>query len=160
MPDVLPGGRHHRLTGKIYSGGGFMGVKMGAMIKSYFFRQSMLVFTGMPLLIWRMGNLPARTKLKEVLSVITILAFFQMIGQFFWARTNRYAVRNLKMRKLINYHKIIALLLHPVLLVVPRFFESGVAPVDAFIIIVPTILNGLGFISGWGGQPGACILGG
>jgi predicted ferric reductase len=80
---------------------------------------------------------------------MTILVFFQMIGQFFWARTNRYAVKNLKMSKVVKYHKIIGytfasvLLFHPVLLVVPKFFEPGVAPVDAFITIITTFNQGV-----------------
>ena len=124
-----------------------MGVKMRAYIKSNFLRQSVLAFTGMPLLIWTMGNFPERSLMKESLSVMTILAFCQMIGQFFWTRKNRSAVANLKMSKVIKYHKIIGytfvivLLVHPVLLVVPRFFESGVAPVDAFITIITTFTN-------------------
>lgn len=107
----------------------------------------MLALAGLPLLIWAMGGLPDRTMLKETLSAITILAFFQMIGQLFWARTNRYAVKHLKMSTLIKYHKIIgytfavALLLHPVLLVVPRFFEAGVGPAEAFITTVTTLTS-------------------
>jgi len=122
---------------------------MSAYIKSNFFRQAVLVFTGMPLLIWAMGNLPERSLLKESLSIMTILAFCQMIGQFFGARTNRCAVENLTMIKVIKYHKIIGytflitLLFHPVLLVVPRLFESGVAPVDAFITIITTLNQGV-----------------
>ena len=118
-----------------------MGVKMRAYIKNKILRQSVLAFTGVPLLIWTMGNFPERSLLKESLSVMTILAFYQMIGQFFWTRTNRSAVANLKISKVIKYHKtigytfVIVLLIHPVLLVVPRFFELGVAPVDAFITI-------------------------
>ena len=65
---------------------------MSEYIKSSFLRQSVLAFTGMPLLIWAMGNFPERSLLKESLSVITILAFCQMIGQFFWSRTNRSTV--------------------------------------------------------------------
>ena len=124
-----------------------MGVKMRAYIKNNFLRQSVLAFTGMPLLIWTMGNFPERSLLKESLSVITILAFCQMMGQFFWTRTNRAAAANLKMSKVIKYHKIIGytfvivLLVHPVLLVAPRFFESGIAPVDAFITIITTFTN-------------------
>ncbi|MFH1215510.1 MAG: ferric reductase-like transmembrane domain-containing protein [Pseudomonadota bacterium] len=70
-----------------------------------------------------------------------------MIGQFFWARTNRGVVQDLTMRNVIKYHKIIgyifatALLIHPVLLVVPRFFESGVAPADAFFTIITTFTS-------------------
>ncbi|MDX2508452.1 MAG: ferric reductase-like transmembrane domain-containing protein [Desulfobacterales bacterium] len=149
VQDVLSGGRHHYFTGEVYSGGGFMGVKMGATIKSYFFRQSMLVFSGMPVLIWAMGNLFERSLLKESLSVMTILAFYQLIGQFFWARTNRSIVAKLKMSKVINYHKIIGytfviiLFFHPLYLVLPRFFESGVSPVDAFITIISTLNQGV-----------------
>lgn len=33
---------------------------------------------------------------------------------------------------------MIVLLVHPVLLVVPRFFEAGATPVDAFITIITT----------------------
>lgn len=85
--------------------------------------------------------------LKEALSLITILAFFQIIGQFFWARTNRFAVKNLKMPTLIKYHKIIgytfaiALLVHPVLLVVPRFFEAGISPAEAFMTTITTFTS-------------------
>ena len=126
-----------------------MGVKMSTYIKSSFFRQSVLAFAGMPLLIWVMGNFPERSLLKESLSVITILAFCQMIGQFFWARTNRSAVAGLKMSKVVKYHKIIGytfviiLFLHPFYLVVPRFFEAGVDPVDAFITIITTFNQGV-----------------
>ena len=147
VQDVLSCGCNNHFTGEIDSGCSFMGVKMSTYIKSNFFRQSMLVFAGVPLVIWAIGNLPERTLLKEALSFMTILAFCQMIGQFFWARTNRYAVVNLKMSKVIKYHKIIgytfafALLFHPVLLVVPRFFESGVAPFDAFITIITTFTS-------------------
>lgn len=109
----------------------------------------MLVFIGVPLLICAIGNLPERTVLKEALSFITILAFFQMMGQFFWTRTNRYALENFRMNKVIKHHKIIGytfvciLLVHPVLMVVPRLFESGVAPVDAFITIITTLNQGV-----------------
>jgi hypothetical protein len=47
----------------------------------------------------------------------------------------------------MNYHKIIgytfaiALLVHPVLLVVPRFLEAGVGPGEAFITILTTFTS-------------------
>jgi len=132
-----------------------MGVKMSDHIKTNFFRQSILAFTGMPLLIWAMGNFPEHSLLKESLSVITILAFCHMMGQFFWARTNRSAVASIRMSKVVKYHKIIGytfvtiLFFHPLYLVLPRFFEAGVSPVDAFITIVTTLNQGvvLGIIS-------------
>jgi len=128
-----------------------MGVKMNTYITSRFFRQTLLAFTGMPLLIWAMGNFPERSVLKEFLSFMTILAFCQLIGQFFWARTNRSVVATLKMSKVVKYHKIIGytvvtiMLFHPLFRVVPRFFESGVSPVDAFITLITTMNLGVVF---------------
>jgi predicted ferric reductase len=122
---------------------------MTTYINNRFFRQTLLVFAVIPLLIWAMCNLPERSLLKESLSLLTILAFFQMIGQFFWARTNRILVDTLKMNRVITYHKIIGytfaviLLLHPFLLVLPKFFETGVIPVDTFITIITTTNQGV-----------------
>lgn len=124
-----------------------MGVKMSAYITSKYFRQSILVLAGIPLLVWTMGNLPDRSLLKDIISGLAILAFWQMIGQFFLARTNRVAVEELTMSNVVKYHKIIGytftigLLVHPILLVVPRFFESGVSPVDAFLTIITTFTS-------------------
>jgi predicted ferric reductase len=149
LPDVLSGGRHHHSAGEVHPGRGFMGVMMSTIIKSSFFRQSALAFAGLPLLIWTMSNLWERSILKESLSVVTILAFFQMMDLFFWSRANTNAVKNLKMGRVNKFHKITGytcvtiMLLHPVLLVVPRFFESGVAPGDAFITIVTTFNRGI-----------------
>ena len=117
----------------------FHGGEMSTYIKNKFFRQSILVFIDMPLLIWATGNFPERSLLKEYLSIITILAFWQMIGQFFWTRTSRSVLTNLKMSRVVNYHKVIGyifitiLSLHPLYLVIPRCFEAGVTPVDAFL---------------------------
>lgn len=122
---------------------------MSEVIKSRFLRQSVLVFTVLPLMIWATGNFSERSLLKESLSVMTILAFCQMMGQFFWARTNRSAVADLKMSKVIHYHKIIGyivviiLFFHPFYLVIPRFFEPGVFPVEAFITIITTPNQGV-----------------
>ncbi len=122
---------------------------MSAYIKSRYLRQSVFVYTGMPLLIWAVGTFPERSFLKEFFSVMTILAFCQMMGQFFWARANRSVVAELKMRKVIKYHKFIGytfvtiLFFHPLYLVIPRFFESGVSPVDAFITIISTLNQGV-----------------
>lgn len=157
MPDVLSGGRHYYFTGKVHSGGGFVGVNMSDYFKSNFFIQSILIFMGLPLLFWAFSGLPARSFLKETLSVISILAFCQMMGQFYWARTSRRAVKSLKMGKIVKYHKIIGytfvaiLLLHPFFLVIPRFSESGVAPFEALITILSTFNQGvlLG-ITAWG----------
>lgn len=124
-----------------------MGLNMRVYIKSYYFILSGLVFTGIPLLIRAMDDVAARSFLKDALSILTLLAFCQMAGQFFWARTNREAVDNLRMSRIVKYHKFIGytcgslLLLHPVFLVVPRFFEAGIAPAVAFTTLVTTLTS-------------------
>ncbi len=98
----------------------------------------MLIFTGGPLFIWGMGRMTERSFLKESLSILTILAFFQVISQFYLSRSNGPAVAEVTMGRMARVHNfsgytaITILLIHPVLLVIPRFFESGVTPLDAF----------------------------
>lgn len=122
---------------------------MNAYIKTKFFRQSLVIFAGIPLLIWAQTDLPVRSLFKESISVLTILAFCQMLGMFFWSGINKYAVKAMKINQMIKFHKIIGytavatLLLHPVFLVLPRFFESGVSPVDAFVTIITTFNRGI-----------------
>lgn len=122
---------------------------MRVYIESNFFIQSVLAFIGVPLLIWSLGTLPARSFLKEFLSVVTILAFFQMAGQFYWSRANRCGIKDLKTRLIINLHKAIGytcvtvFLFHPFFLIVPRFLESGVEPVDALVTILTTFNQGV-----------------
>lgn len=118
---------------------------MNAYLKSSFFIQSVLIFVGMPLLILALSSFPERSWLKETISILTILAFFQMVGQFFLSRSNGAAVQEMKMGRLVSLHKVIGytaitiLLIHPFLLVFPRFFEAGVAPDEAFITIITTL---------------------
>lgn len=123
---------------------------MHTYIQNNFFRQFLLAYTGIPLLlIWTMGNFPERSLLKESLSVITILSFYQLIGQFFWARTNRFALRSLTIGNVLKYHNftgytfVAVLFFHPLYVVMPRLFEAGVSPVDAFITMITTMNTGI-----------------
>ena len=127
-----------------------MGLNMRAFIQNNFFKQSVLFFLVLPLLIiCSMNNFLERSTLKELLSVVTIVALFQLIGQFYWVRTNRSAVKDLTMAKVLRYHKfigytfVIILLFHPIYLLIPRFFEAGVSPVDAFVTMVTTMNLGV-----------------
>lgn len=111
------------------------------------------VFLGLPLLLWSLGDFPRRSILKEFLSLLSILAFCQMIGLFFLTRSNKSAVEFIKMSTVLKFHKIIGyisvgvLLIHPFLLVFPRYFESGVDPIEAFMTIITT-LNSKGILMG------------
>ena len=103
-----------------------------------------LVFLGVPLLLWATGGFPRRSLLKESLSLLTLLAFSLMLGQFYLARINKGAVQALKSGRVIRYHKIIGyifvgvLLFHPFLIVLPRYFESGIDPLEAFVTLITT----------------------
>ncbi len=115
--------------------------------KKTLFLPWVLAFAGMPLLVWVLGDFPRRSLLKESLSLLTMLAFCLVIGQAFWSRLNRSAINVLQMKRLIQLHTgigyicISILLVHPFLLVVPRFFEIGAAPVEAFFIIITTVTS-------------------
>jgi len=150
VQDVLPCGCNYHFTGKIHSGYCFLGVKMRAYIKSKTFWLSLLLFTAVPLLIlWAGGTVSGRSSYMETLSVLTIVAFFQLIGQFFQTRGNRYAVKELTMNKVLKYHKcigyifVLIILFHPIFVLIPRFTEAGISPGDAFITMITTMNQGI-----------------
>jgi len=111
------------------------------------------VLIGLPLLFWAVGDFPRRTVLKEVFSVLTLIALSMMIGQFFITGSNRKMFQVKSMAKLVKFHKIFGyvfvgvLLLHPFLIVFPRYFESGVEPMEALTTLLTTF-NSTGVILG------------
>lgn len=117
---------------------------MEKQLKKYNIIGATVLFIGFPILFWGLGNIPRRNFLKESISVLTLLAYFLMLGQFYLARPNKKILLVHKMTSILKIHKIIGyvfvplLLLHPLLIVFPRYFESGVKPVEAFITIIST----------------------
>ncbi|MFA9390970.1 MAG: ferric reductase-like transmembrane domain-containing protein [Prolixibacteraceae bacterium] len=103
---------------------------------------AIVVFVGIPVLLYTLGEYPRRSILKETISLMTILAFSLMLLQFFLARSNNYLLKVHKMASVVKVHKFIGyffitiLLVHPFLIVLPRFFESGVDPKDAFLTLI------------------------
>ena len=122
---------------------------MRRYVTKNYLRKSFLVFAGIPLLVWSVGKFPERALLQESISVMTMLAFFQMLSLFFWSRSNTAAVKEMPMRRTVKIHKAMGytctaiMLLHPVLLVVPRFFEAGVSPDAALLKIITTFNRGV-----------------
>ena len=123
-----------------------MGVnQMNEKFKNNFYYQLVIIFVGLPLFIWAAETLPSRTLLKESLSVLTILAFSQMIGLFYMSRINGSAVKMTRYSQLIKWHRgigysaVIILILHPFLLVLPRFFEAGIDPQEALVTLLTTV---------------------
>lgn len=104
-------------------------------------------FVGLPMVFYALSDAPTRSALKEALSILTVLAFSMMIAQFYLARSNTALFRIFKAPKVQTVHKYIAysaigvILLHPYLIVLPRYFEGGVAPWTAFVEIVTNISN-------------------
>ena len=98
----------------------------------------------MPTLLYMSVELPQRTLLKESLSLLVVVSFSLMIGQFFLSRSGRKLLPDMKMSGVVKLHKILGycfipiLLIHPFLIVLPRFFEAGVNPMDAFTTMIMT----------------------
>lgn len=124
-----------------------MGISMDIMkadMKTYNRLAAILFFLALPLLFWALGDTPRRSALKEIISVFTLLAYFLMLGQFFLSRGNKRILNAHKMGKVVKLHKVIGyifvsvLLVHPLLMVVPRFFEAGIAPREAFSTMITT----------------------
>ena len=96
------------------------------------------MFVGLPMLIYALGDFPRRTLLKETISVLTIVSFFIMLMQFYLSRANNAMLKGHKMVRVIKWHKVLGyvfvgiLIFHPFLIVLPRYFEAGATPADAF----------------------------
>lgn len=108
----------------------------------YAITAAVAVFTGLPLLLYTLGDVPSRTILKEAISLLTLLAFSMMLGQFFLARSNETLLSLFKPPKIQKVHKVIAysaigvIFLHPALIVLPLYFEGGIKPWDAFVTMI------------------------
>ncbi len=116
-------------------------------VKKYNVAVGLSVFIGLPVLFWWVGDFPRRTVLKEVISLITIVSFVLMLGQFYLSRNNASILKPHKMGKVIKWHKVLGyvfipiLLIHPFLVVLPRFFEAGVNPIEAFVTLITSFGN-------------------
>ncbi|MEB8386953.1 ferric reductase-like transmembrane domain-containing protein [Rhodobacteraceae bacterium KMM 6894] len=114
---------------------------------------ALAIFVGLPLLLYALGDAPRRNVLKEGLSLLTFLAFTMMLGQFFLARSNTTLLQLFKPPQIQKVHKVIAysaisvIFLHPALIVLPRYFEGGIRPWDAFVTMI-TDLGNLGIVLG------------
>lgn len=121
-----------------------MGVDMESIIKKQYLLIVIIVFIGLPLLLWTLGDYPTRTVLKESISLLIILAFFMMVAQFFLSHANSSMSKLYHFKDILKWHKFIGYLfisvfiLHPFLIIVPRFFESGILPQDAFVKLITT----------------------
>ena len=126
---------------------------MKLTVKSATLLAAIAIFIGFPLMFYALGDAPRRTLLKEGISLVTLLAFTAMLGQFFLARSNTWLLSVFKPPQIQKVHKYIAytavgiILLHPALIVLPRYLEGGIRPWDAFVTMI-TDLGNLGVLLG------------
>lgn len=126
---------------------------MSLNIKLLYIFLAAIFFIFLPILFFVLGDFTQRTYLKNIISIITILAFFIVLGQFYLARINEGIKEIFNFAKVIKLHKIIGytvlpiLLIHPFLIVVPRFFEVGPDPFESFIKMISGF-DSLGVILG------------
>lgn len=80
----------------------------------------------------------------EIISIAIILAFSLLLSQFFTSRLNYKLMKQIRMVNVLTIHKFIGyffisiILLHPFLIVVPKFFDDGVTATDAFVRLITT----------------------
>lgn len=104
-------------------------------------------FIGAPLYFYAISDAPFRSVLKDALSIATMIAFALMLGQFFLSRSNKTLLEIFKPPQVQKVHKFIAygaiavILLHPVMIVFPRYFEGGVEPWTAFVEMLSNFTN-------------------
>ena len=79
--------------------------------------------------------------------MLTILAFFTMLLQFYITRVNTKYLKSHKMSKVSKWHKALGyifipvLILHRLLIVFPRGLEGGISPIEALIEIIANFDN-------------------
>lgn len=126
---------------------------MSVNIKSLYILLLLTIFIFLPSIFFVFSEVPKRTILKDIISIVTILAFFIVLGQFYLSGINESLknifkeVKVIKIHKLIGYFVLPILLVHPLLIIVPRFFEVGPEPFDSFIKMITT-LDSLSIIIG------------
>lgn len=114
---------------------------------------ALAIFVGFPVLLYALGDAPRRSMLKEFISLLTLLAFTMMLGQFFLARSNETLLSLFKPPQIQKVHKVIAysamgvMFAHPALIVLPRYFEGGIRPWNAFVTMI-TDFGNLGILLG------------
>lgn len=119
--------------------------------KTYAIIAGLSIFIFLPLLLYVLGDAPRRSLLKETISILTLLAFTMMLGQYFLARSNEMLLSLFKppqiqkVHKYIAYSAVVVILAHPVLIVLPRYFEGGVNPWDAFVLMITNFKGGILF---------------
>lgn len=102
-----------------------------------------LILIGLPVIIFTLGDFPQRSFLKESISLLTILAFSLALGLLFLNQRGKNLIEAstgliTKIHKILGYSIVTLFLVHPFLIVLPRYFESGITPTDALVTLITT----------------------
>ena len=130
-----------------------MGIIMKKQRSIYRIIILLLTFIAVPSVLYSIGDFPRRDFLMESLSIITILGFTLLLSQFFSTRMNKKLVKSIRMVNVLKFHKIIGfifvsiLFLHPIFIILPKFFDNSVTPAEAFIRLITTF-DSLGVVLG------------
>ncbi len=101
-----------------------------------------ILYLAIPLLYMIFGDFESRTILKQIISLFTVAAFFLFLGQFYLSRANIVNIKGHKFSTVIKFHKaigyfaILVIILHPFLIVFPRYFEASLDIKDAMILMI------------------------
>ncbi len=120
---------------------------MKSQINKFGLLPAIILFTGLPIFFYATGDFPRRTLLKESISLLTIIGLYMMLAQFFLTRSGNSLLLGYNTAKVITIHKIIGyvfvclVLVHPFLIVLPRYFEAGMEPADSLMTILHTYSN-------------------
>ncbi|WP_027472708.1 ferric reductase-like transmembrane domain-containing protein [Saccharicrinis fermentans] len=126
---------------------------MEKLLRKYNTATMLCVFIGLPIAFWALDDSSGRAWVKEAISILTILSFSMMLLQFYLTRSNKRVLKVHRMGKVVKWHKLVGyvfvpiLLVHPFLVVVPRYFEAGIDPTDAFYTLI-TSFNSTGVVLG------------
>lgn len=120
---------------------------MSDIIESSFIRQSVMLFTTLPVLIFTLENDISGNFYQDILALLTIISYSLMLGQFLiikagYNKKDNY-VGKLKVHKYVGYVCVAILFFHPVYLILPKLFETSLPPSEAFLKIITTLSFGV-----------------
>lgn len=120
---------------------------MSISARTVFLLRSGLLYLPSVLLLLALGYQSERAAWKEILSALTIMALCLFAGQFFVTPRNRHVAGPGKAKMLgtahtaLGYGGIAIAFLHPLFIVVPRYYDIGVEPLDALSTILTTFTS-------------------
>ena len=112
------------------------------MKKPLFLFLFLLFFAAIPVLLAWNQNVPTRFVTRAIVLFVSISAFGLLLGQFWLTRLLPRNMTEMKVSRLLRWHKAIGyaacvvILLHPILLIARRFWVQESNPVDNLLLML------------------------